>query len=277
MKRLTYWLSLLACVSLAGSVHAQDTHPKAGAKFQALSVIEEIPADHVGKVMNIMSEALGVSCTHCHAGYDFAKEGVANKDKAREMLVMTLRINREQYNGRTVVSCVTCHQGHATPPDASQSATALSATVKTPFAFQPAATAVEPKPNADVDETFRRLRQQNTVESSASGGLMRLSAKRIEPSGKEEQEEIVIAAPDSWRLSTDYSGHIVKEIVNAGTVEKWSGSNKLDLKPDEAVQIKIEATLMLGGALQNLFPKWSVSAPSLKITRCLCSKPKRQR
>ena len=49
----------------------------AGEKFKSIKVLNDMPADQMGKVMNMMSASLGVNCAFCHASNDgdFAQEG----------------------------------------------------------------------------------------------------------------------------------------------------------------------------------------------------------
>jgi hypothetical protein len=77
--------------------------------------------------MQLMNQALGVSCGHCHARGNFASEANPRKAPARKMLEMTRTINRlffpdykpagavgdESRLGK--VTCFTCHQGSERP------------------------------------------------------------------------------------------------------------------------------------------------------------------
>ena len=42
----------------------------AGQKFKSIKVLNDMPADQMGKVMNMMSASLGVNCAFCHASND---------------------------------------------------------------------------------------------------------------------------------------------------------------------------------------------------------------
>ena len=44
----------------------------AGQKFKKIKVLNDMPADQIGKVMNLFSAGLGVNCNYCHVGEDFA-------------------------------------------------------------------------------------------------------------------------------------------------------------------------------------------------------------
>jgi hypothetical protein len=74
--------------------------------------------------MQLMTQALGVSCGTCHARGDFASDANPRKIRAREMIAMTRTINErffpdhkpaegESRLGR--ITCFTCHQGELHP------------------------------------------------------------------------------------------------------------------------------------------------------------------
>ena len=74
--------------------------------------------------MQLMTQALGLSCGSCHARGNFASEANPRKLAARRMLEMTRAVNRQFFPdykpvegesrvGR--VTCFTCHQGDTRP------------------------------------------------------------------------------------------------------------------------------------------------------------------
>ncbi len=65
----------------------------------------------------------GATCANCHVMTDFASDAIPMKIKAREMMALTLRLNRELAQaagsaglGGFRVTCATCHQGSLRPP-----------------------------------------------------------------------------------------------------------------------------------------------------------------
>ncbi|MEO5670166.1 MAG: photosynthetic reaction center cytochrome c subunit family protein [Ramlibacter sp.] len=48
----------------------------AGQKFKNIKVLNDMPADQMGKVMNLMSASLGVNCSFCHIGDAFEKDDI---------------------------------------------------------------------------------------------------------------------------------------------------------------------------------------------------------
>src|ERR1041385_7926026 len=70
----------------------------AGQKFKNIKVLNDMPADQLGKAMNIISASLGVKCSFCHVGEDFEKDDKRAKATARKMMAMTLAINKNNCN-----------------------------------------------------------------------------------------------------------------------------------------------------------------------------------
>ena len=64
--------------------------------------------------MAAIAGSLGVTCSHCH-GNEWVSDEKPNKAKARQMIEMTRRIDKE-FGGQGLITCNTCHQGRAIPP-----------------------------------------------------------------------------------------------------------------------------------------------------------------
>ena len=92
----------------------------AGERFKNIKVLNDMPADQLGKVMNIFSASLGVECSFCHVPNAFEKDDKPEKLTARKMIKMTFDINKDNFNNRPEVSCNTCHSGHEHPQSAAQ-------------------------------------------------------------------------------------------------------------------------------------------------------------
>lgn len=239
----------------------------AGDHFEHVTVLHRMPADQMGKVMNIMSEALGVGCAHCHAGYDFAREDVPKKTKAREMLTMTISLNEKHFGGQTVVTCMTCHQGQMAPVNAQLSASAFASLQNSSTASSNtsrrlpviALKASKADPVISVDQVLEAYqRAMKPVSATPTTTQRELKAVRIEPSGKEEPETILLTLPNKWEQRTHYGQLIVTELYDQGKIEKRSGESKIDLKAEEAEQVHIEAHIALGLKLTDLFNNWEV-------------------
>lgn len=115
----------LACLSLVtwavASSNPQSPQPEPAEKrFKNIKVFKGVPADEIDPAMEMISASLGVRCDFCHVrtdkgGWQMDKDDKEEKGTAREMVLMTRKINEENFNGRMEITCATCHQGHAHP------------------------------------------------------------------------------------------------------------------------------------------------------------------
>ena len=83
--------------------------------FKNLQVLKGIPPDQLLPTMQFVSAALGVECQFCHVKDEFDKDDKKTKQVARQMMQMQMAINKENFEGRRVVSCYSCHRGSRDP------------------------------------------------------------------------------------------------------------------------------------------------------------------
>lgn len=118
MKLIGAAAIVFACV-MSVAVAAQDKPPMAETVFKNVQVLKGIPVDDFMDTMGIMSAALGFDCVECHigAGTDTVKWEVDTDKKraARRMTLMMAAINKNNFGGRQVVTCWTCHRGRDIP------------------------------------------------------------------------------------------------------------------------------------------------------------------
>ncbi len=249
---LVLWLGTSSpCV--LGQVASEALTTTSGEAFKNVTALSEMPADQMGKVMNIMSASLGVNCQFCHEGFDFAKEKVAHKDIGRKMIEMTIELNEKHFEGRNEITCFTCHRGQAHP--------------STTVVFEPAAVSknvAQPDTKPTVDEIISK-------HIVAVGGQEKLPAiktrhtiaKRIEPDGRSEPEELWQSADGTYRLVTTYKTAVVTEEFDGKTASKKANGNAIQLKFDEAFQIEREAKMAFGLNLPSAFEQMSFARAEL--------------
>jgi len=103
--RLTFTALLLA-------VAAFGQHP-------APKNLKLLPADeNLIPTMRSFTAALGVKCDFCHVQGDFASDEKHHKEIARHMISMAKDINGKFPDGKTHVTCYTCHRGATEPATA---------------------------------------------------------------------------------------------------------------------------------------------------------------
>lgn len=87
--------------------------------FKNVQVLKGISVDEFMGAMGLMTAALGSCCSDCHpgAGTDTVRweEDSPRKVTARRMASMVQAINKQNFQGRQVVTCWTCHRGRDLP------------------------------------------------------------------------------------------------------------------------------------------------------------------
>jgi photosynthetic reaction center cytochrome c subunit len=127
---------LFAVLTIAGSSAALlDVHAGASAQpaqtssatrppmvedtFKNVQALKGLSVDDFMLTMGVMSAAVGSDCVGCHpsAGTDNVDWALdtPRKRTARRMVQMVTAINKDNFGGRQVVTCWTCHRGRDKP------------------------------------------------------------------------------------------------------------------------------------------------------------------
>jgi hypothetical protein len=215
----------------------------AGEKFKNIKVLNDMPADQMGKVMNLISASLGMDCNECHDKNDFSKDN-RTKETARKMMSMTFDINKNSFNGRPEITCNTCHNGREHP----QSAPNLTPTAQPERPAQP-----DKKPT--VDEILAKYQ-------TAIGGKAKLAkitsryikSQRVEADGKTIEAEEMWQKGNKLSLKTTYPKDVITEGFDGTNAWKKVNGNAIDLKTDEAELIKREAQIA-NGDFKSIYSK----------------------
>lgn len=120
MKRKLLTISILvASIALCSLTLPEDP------KFKNLKVLNKsISHDELEIVMKGFNSSLGVKCSFCHAQrkddpkkLDFVSDENKHKSIARDMMRMTMRINKKYFKDekQDAITCYTCHNGHKEP------------------------------------------------------------------------------------------------------------------------------------------------------------------
>ncbi|HWW85558.1 MAG TPA: photosynthetic reaction center cytochrome c subunit family protein, partial [Vicinamibacterales bacterium] len=137
--------------------------------FKNVQVLKGIPVDEFMGTMGLFSAALSVCCAECHTGAGTSnpkwEDDPPRKRTARRMIQMVAAINRDNFNGRQVVTCWTCHRGSQRPLVTPALDKMYGEPQVDPPDILPTATSGEPS----VDEIFAKYVQ-------ALGGAARLAS-----------------------------------------------------------------------------------------------------
>jgi len=217
----------------------------AGQKFKNIKVLNDMPADQMGKVMNLMSASLGVNCNFCHVENDFAKDDKEEKQTARQMITMTLALNKNYFDNRPEISCNTCHNGKTHPQNA-PNLNAVAAPEKRPK--QPA---TKPTIDAILDKYTLAIGGKENLAKITSRYI---TASRVEPNGKIEAEEI-LQKGGKLLIVTKYPQAVVSESFDGASAWKRADAREINLKADEAEQIKRNAQFFAFDDLKTVYSK----------------------
>jgi photosynthetic reaction center cytochrome c subunit len=123
LAKLSLALATLSLSFALLAAHAQA--PAAGPpklaeqQFKNIKVLKGIPAEQVFPAMQFITASLGVDCEYCHVRDGrqmiFDKDDKKPKLAARKMIEMMNAINKDNFEGKKVVTCNSCHRGAAHP------------------------------------------------------------------------------------------------------------------------------------------------------------------
>jgi photosynthetic reaction center cytochrome c subunit len=111
------WLAGAAL--LAPHAGAQTKPLLSDQAFKNVQVLKGIPLDDFMGTMGVMTGSLSFDCSDCHngAGTDTVNWAADTPRKVitRKMVTMVGNINRDNFSGRQVVTCYSCHHGRDKP------------------------------------------------------------------------------------------------------------------------------------------------------------------
>jgi len=111
---------LLGASLVTGQTQTEEKPLLAEAVFKNVQVLKGIPVSEFMGTMGYFSASLGLNCTFCHVTeslQDWQKfaDDVPRKRTARRMILMVNAINKDNFGGRGVVTCYSCHRGADRP------------------------------------------------------------------------------------------------------------------------------------------------------------------
>jgi photosynthetic reaction center cytochrome c subunit len=121
-KRFPGLILALPAMLLCGAASAQNAGSQkllSDQVFKNVQVLKGIPVDDFIGTMGVMSAAVGYDCSECHTNagtdkVDWAAD-TPKKVMARRMVLMMQNINKQNFSGRQMVTCWSCHHGRDRP------------------------------------------------------------------------------------------------------------------------------------------------------------------
>jgi photosynthetic reaction center cytochrome c subunit len=113
---LAAWLPFI----LAAQPPTGDRQPMSDEVFKNVQVLKGIPVNEFMGTMGFFAASLGLNCVYCHVpeslqNWDKFADDVPRKRMSRLMIQMVNAINRNNFGGRPVVTCYSCHHGSERP------------------------------------------------------------------------------------------------------------------------------------------------------------------
>ena len=162
-------------------------------KYKNIQALKGLPASQMRAMMNYISASTGMTCAECHVKtgdqWAFEKDDNNHKVIARRMITMTMEINKASFNGRTQVTCYTCHQGHDHPMHVPP-----LAAPKAPEAAAGAA----PKPDEILAKYVQAIGGKEAIEKVKTRVIKGVS---VAANGQNFPLEINFAGTDKYALS----------------------------------------------------------------------------
>ena len=257
---------------LAGGQTPPPAKPQlAEEAFHNVQVLRGIPVDDFMGTMGVMSAALGFDCSECHTGagtdrVDWAAD-TQRKVIARRMVTMVTNINKDNFTGRQMVTCWSCHRGRDKP------------------AVTPTMDIVYGTPSLEMDDVFPQAPGQPTADQildkyiQAVGGAQRLagltsiSAKGTSVGfggfGGGGQVQIFAKAPDQRTTVIEF-----KDAPDRGdAIRTFNGRvgwiktplavlKEYQLSGGDLDGARLDAQLAFPGQIKQILRNWRVSLPT---------------
>lgn len=224
----------------------------AGDAFKNIQVLKDAPAAQLIPMMEIMSSSLGVNCNFCHVQGDFSKDDKEEKRTAREMIKMTLGINKNNFGGRTEVSCATCHNGKPHP-------NSMPPLGENLFQRQNFNSSKDAMPT--IDQVLDKYAQGlGGADALGKVKTRTIKATRSVNGGAPVAEEIYEKAPNKMLVVTNFPQMAVSTGYNGA--ESWTlgGRGETSVHEDELEQFRRDAEFTLQPAkLKELYKDLAVA------------------
>jgi hypothetical protein len=221
--------------------------PQAGPKEKTIGeaqknikVLNDIPASQLIPMMNLFAGSLGVKCTYCHVNkdgqWDFPSDEKPEKNTARDMILMTLNINKTTFKGSNEVSCFSCHRGRNRP--VSVLALPIPEPTPRPAESAPGAAAAAPPTADDILNKYT-----NAIGGQAAIDKLKTRTMKGNYSlanGATGTYEVTQTAPDKFYVARGSQQGIGEQGFNGNTGWQKDGRGVADLRPDQLADLKAE-------------------------------------
>lgn len=243
---------------------AQSEPKTAEQVYKNIIALKGTPADQLLPTMQFISAALGLDCGSCHVQGKFEADDKSAKKSAREMIEMTLAINKTHFNGRVQITCFTCHRGSehpaGVPPVMESDAAPHPAEMRAPQTGQ--------APTAD--EILAKYVSAVGGADAIKQVTSRVMTGNIIVGGNQAPIELYTKAPNK-RISISQmgAGHSITAFDGTAGWLGNSGRPAREMSPVEAQAAALDAEFYLPLRIKAMFPQIRRGRPE-EINGSMC-------
>ena len=264
--------ALFTCLLGAAFVRAQapaEKAPMSDEVFKNVLVLKGIPVDQFMATMGFFSASLGMSCEDCHSADDRNWDGFAadntRKRTARRMISMMQKINDDNFGGRQMVTCYSCHRGADSPrvvPDfAVQYGPLIPADPNALITQAPLAPTADDVFNKYLQAIGGAQRAASMTSFVATGtnvgyGPESADKRAVEIYAKTPAQRTVIIRTSNGDNTATYDGR------NGWIAAPLRPVNVLQLAGQELEGAKLDAMMWFPSQLKQLAARWRVGVAS---------------
>ena len=265
------WLLGVALVSGQAGPAGQAARPQMSEEvFKNVQILKGIPVDEFMDTMGMFAAALSLNCVDCHTPesvgtWDRFADETSLKRTARRMMLMVNTLNKDNFGGRKIVTCYTCHRGDTRPKFVPNLAAQYAEHVEDPNEV-----VINPVPGGPtVDQVFDTFAQ-------ALGGAQRLAsvtsftAKGTFIGFETEQSKVpvdILAKAPAQRTT-------IVHTRLGDSVRVYDGTAGWIASPDRPVGLlpltggnlegaRIDAMLSFPAQIRQAFKQWRITATAI--------------
>jgi len=219
--------------------------------YKSIIALKGTPADQLGASMQFIAASLGVDCEFCHVQGKPEADDKGPKKTAREMIAMTLGINKDSFRGRLQVTCFSCHRGSTNP-------VSMPPVLESDLPARPAAPT--PPPAGAAAATPDQIAEKYLTAVGGADAVRKITSRVMKGSilagGTEAPIELYTKAPNK-RVSVSHMGGRESMTAFDGAVG-WTGSTggaARQMSEAEAASAALDAEFSLALRLKEIFPQ----------------------
>jgi hypothetical protein len=250
--------SILVIAAALMPLFAQSDVKTAEQVYKNITELKGTPADQLLPTMQFMSTSLGITCDRCHVAGKPEADDKGGKKTAREMIAMTMMINKNAFKGQLQVSCYSCHRGAERPVAIPPVLDTDAMPTASPAPAAPATRPTPPTADSIIDKYVAALGGLDNIRKITS----RAGKGVISVGGKETPVEVYTKAPNK-RVTITHNGTADSYTAFDGTAG-WMGTTgrpAREMTASESMASGLDAEFAISLRLKEIFPQLRPGRP----------------